>query len=40
MHSYRIVCAYLLMLVHWKVFDKIEMHFGLKGHTHDGEVLA
>ncbi|CAM9506744.1 unnamed protein product, partial [Ascophyllum nodosum] len=31
----RIVCAYLLMLVRWGLFDKVELHFGLKGHTHD-----
>ncbi|CAM9194458.1 unnamed protein product [Ascophyllum nodosum] len=33
----RVVCAYLLMLVRWGLFDKVELHFGLKdqGHTHD-----
>ena len=35
MDCYRIVCAYLLMLVRWGLFDKVELHFGLKGHTHD-----
>ena len=35
---YRIVCAYLLMLVRWGLFDKVELHFGLKGHTHDGRL--
>lgn len=25
------------MLVQFGVFDVIEVHFGLKGHTHDGE---
>ena len=34
------MCAYLLMLVRWGLFDKVELHFGLKdqGHTHDGKL--
>ncbi|CAN0386362.1 unnamed protein product [Pylaiella littoralis] len=31
----RIFLAYLHMLVQFGVFDVIEVHFGLKGHTHD-----
>lgn len=38
MDCHRIVCAYLLMLVRWGLFDKVELHFGLKGHTHDGRL--
>lgn len=33
----RFFLAYLHLLVHFGVFDTIELHFGLKGHTHDGE---
>ena len=29
--------AYLHLLVELKVFDVIKLHFGLIGHTHDGE---
>lgn len=29
--------AYLHILVEYGVFDVIELHFGLKGHTHDGK---
>ncbi|CAM9584489.1 unnamed protein product [Ectocarpus fasciculatus] len=31
----RFFLAYLHLLVHYGVFDCIELHFGLKGHTHD-----
>lgn len=33
----RFFLAYLHLLVKFGVFDIIELHFGLKGHTHDGE---
>ena len=33
----RFFIGYVHLLVYVGVFDVIEMHFGLKGHTHDGE---
>lgn len=33
---HRFFFGYLHLLVSLGIFDVIEMHFGLKGHTHDG----
>lgn len=36
----RFFLGYLHSLLECNVFDDIELHFGLKGHTHGGEDLA
>lgn len=36
----QIFLRYLPILLECKVFDNIELYFGLKGHTHDGEDVA
>ena len=36
----RFFLGYLHLLVYFGVFDVIELHFGLKGHTHDGDLVV